>query len=203
MQDSVAHIFIVDDDESMRNVICALLKRNNYECTCFSDATECLQKLNEENLDYSQGCDLLITDMRMPGKDGLQLLDEVRSAMPWLPIVIMSAFGDIPLSVKALKTGAFDFIEKPIEEEKLLEVVESALLREASWKDPLHGKPLTRAERIVLRLIMEGLGNKRIAYILERSERTIEVHRSRIMRKLGVDNVVDLVKRASTMGLGD
>lgn len=110
MQDSVAHIFIVDDDESMRNVICALLKHNNYECTCFSDAIECLKKLNAENLDYSQGCDLLITDMKMPGKDGLQLLDEVRSAIPWLPIVIMSAFGDIPLSVKALKTGAFDFI---------------------------------------------------------------------------------------------
>ena len=87
--------------------------------------------------------------------------------------------------------------------EKLINVDESALLREGTWKNPLLGKPLTRAERIILRLVMEGIGNKRIAYILERSERTIEVHRSRIMRKLGVDNVVDLVKRAATMALGD
>lgn len=203
MQESVAHIFIVDDDESMRSVLCTFLKRHKYECTCFADANECFNKLNEVNQDYSQGCDLLITDVKMSGKSGIELLDEVRTAMPWLPIVVMSAYGDIPMSVKALKTGAFDFVEKPIDESKLLEVVESALLKESAWKDPLHGRPLTRAERIVLRLIMEGIGNKRIAYILERSERTIEVHRSRIMRKLGVDNVVDLVKRATAMGLGD
>ena len=203
MQDSVAHIFIVDDDESMREIICTILQNHKYHCTCFSDANECVKKLNEETQDHSQGCDLLISDLKMPGKDGMELLDEVRASMPWLPIIIMSAYGDIPMSVKAVKIGAFDFIEKPVEEEKLISVVESALLREGTWKDPLHGKPLTRAERIVLRLIMEGIGNKRIAYILERSERTIEVHRSRIMRKLGVDNVVDLVKRASTMGLGD
>ena len=203
MQDSGAHIFIVDDDESMRIVLSTLLKNHEYECTCFADADECFKKLNEANRDLSQGCDLLITDVKMPGKNGIELLDEVRTAMPWLPIIIMSAYGNIPMSVKALKTGAFDFVEKPIDESKLLKVVESALLKESAWKDPLYGRPLTRAERIVLRLIMEGIGNKRIAYILERSERTIEVHRSHVMRKLGVDNVVDLVKRATAMGLGD
>jgi two-component system response regulator FixJ len=200
MHDSVAHIFIVDDDECIRRAICALLKHHKYECTCFSNANECLKKLSEVNQDYTQGCDLLITDVKIPGKDGIELLAEIRAAIPWLPVVVMSAYGDIPMSVKALKIGAFDFVEKPIEEKKLLDVVESALLKESTWKDPLQGKPLTRAERIVLRLIMEGIGNKRIAYILERSERTVEVHRSRIMRKLGVDNVVDLVQRATAMG---
>ncbi|MFC1781438.1 response regulator transcription factor [Planctomycetota bacterium] len=203
MQDSISRIFIVDDDEYMQSIMCALLKSHKYECICFSNANECFKKLNKANEDYRQGCDLLITDLKMPEKDGLELLDEVKSMMPWLPVVIMSAYGDISMSVKALKTGAFDFIEKPINEEKLIKIVESALLRDSAWKDRLQGKPLTRAERIVLRLIMEGIGNKRIAYILERSERTIEVHRSRIMRKLGVDNVVDLVKRATTMGWGD
>jgi two-component system response regulator FixJ len=200
MQDSVAHIFIVDDDECIRRAICVLLRHHRYECTCFSSADECLKKLSEVNQDYTQGCDLLITDVKIPGKDGIELLTEIRAAIPWLPVVVMSAYGDIPMSVKALKVGAFDFVEKPLDEKKLLEVVESALLKESAWKDPLQGKPLTRAERIVLRLIMEGIGNKRIAYILERSERTVEVHRSRIMRKLGVDNVVDLVQRATAMG---
>ena len=200
MQDYVAHIFIVDDDECMRRAICAMLKHHKYECTGFSNANDCLKKLGEVNQDYTQGCDLLLTDVKIPGKDGIELLSEIRASIPWLPVVVMSAYADIPMSVKALKIGAFDFVEKPIDEKKLIEVVESALLKESTWKDPLQGKPLTRAERIVLRLIMEGIGNKRIAYILERSERTVEVHRSRIMRKLGVDNIVDLVQRATAMG---
>lgn len=203
MQDSVTHIFIVDDDEDMRTAICVLLKRNKYECTCFASAQECLMKLHEISRDYSQGCDLLIADVKMPTKGGIELLNEIKASIPWLPVVLMTAYADIPMSVKALKTGAFDFVEKPINEEKLIRIVESALLKESANKDPLRGKPLTRTERIVLCLILEGIGNKRIAYILERSERTIEVHRSHIMRKLGVDNVVDLVKRATAMGLGN
>ena len=102
MQDSVAHIFIVDDDESIRQIICTILQNHKYQCTCFSDANECVKKLNEENQDYSHGCDLLISDLKMPGKDGIELLDEVRASMPWLPIIIMSAYGDIPMSVKAV-----------------------------------------------------------------------------------------------------
>lgn len=104
------------------------------------------------------------------------------------------------MSVQAVKIGAFDFLEKPVDETRLLGLVESALLKEAELHDPLVGKPLTRTERIVLCLILEGISNKRIAYILERSERTIEVHRSRVMRKLGVDNLVDLVKKSTAMG---
>ena len=202
MQDSVAHIFIVDDDEDLRSAISVLLKRHKYVCTCFASAQECLEKLNEISQDYSQGCDLLIADVKMPEKGGIELLNEVKVALPWLPVIMITAYADVPMTVQALKTGAFDFVEKPINEENLLKVVESALFKESANKDPLRGKPLTRAERIVLRLILEGIGNKRIAYILERSERTIEVHRSHIMRKLGVDNVVDLVKRATAMGLG-
>jgi len=138
--------------------------------------------------------------VKMPGRDGMQLLQEVRAAFPWIPVIMMTAYGSIPMSVQAVKIGAFDFIEKPVEEARLLSVVESALLREAELHDPLVGKPLTRTERIVLCLILEGISNKRIAYILERSERTIEVHRSRVMRKLGVDNLVDLVKKSTAMG---
>jgi two-component system response regulator FixJ len=197
---AVARVFIVDDDECIRAALCAILKRAKYDCTCFPDVAGCLEELKSQNRDLAEGCDLLLTDVKMPGKGGLDLLQEVRATFPWIPVIMMTAYGSIPMSVQAVKTGAFDFIEKPVEEAKLLSVVESALLKGAELHDPLVGKPLTRTERIVLCLILEGISNKRIAYILERSERTIEVHRSRVMRKLGVDNLVDLVKKSTAMG---
>lgn len=199
-ENAVACVFVVDDDECIRAAVCAMLKRAKYECLCFPDVASCLEELKAQNRDLGEGCDVLITDVKMPGKGGLELLSEVRALFPWIPVVMMTAYGSIPMSVQAVKTGAFDFIEKPVEETKLLSVVESALLKGAELHDPLVGKPLTRTERIVLCLILEGISNKRIAYILERSERTIEVHRSRVMRKLGVDNLVDLVKKSTAMG---
>ncbi len=201
MNDSaVAHVFVVDDDECIRAAVCAILKRATYDCTCFPDVPSCLDELKAQSRALAEGCDLLITDVKMPGKGGLDLLQEVRTLFPWIPVIVMTAYGSIPMSVQAVKTGAFDFIEKPVEEAKLLSVVESALIKGAELHDPLVGKPLTRTERIVLCLILEGISNKRTAYILERSERTIEVHRSRVMRKLGVDNLVDLVKKSTAMG---
>jgi two-component system response regulator FixJ len=199
-ESAVACVFVVDDDECIRAAVCAMLKRAKYDCVCFPDVVSCLEEIKTQNRDLGEGCDVLISDVRMPGKDGLELLSEVRALFPWIPVIMMTAYGSIPMSVQAVKTGAFDFIEKPVEEAKLLSVVESALLRGAELHDPLVGKPLTRTERIVLCLILEGISNKRIAYILERSERTIEVHRSRVMRKLGVDNLVDLVKKSTAMG---
>ncbi len=199
-ESAIACVFVVDDDECIRAAVCAMLKRAKYECLCFPDVASCLEELKAQNRDLGEGCDVLISDVKMPGKDGLELLSEVRTLFPWIPVIMMTAYGSIPMSVQAVKTGAFDFIEKPVEEAKLLSVVESALLKGAELHDPLVGKPLTRTERIVLCLILEGISNKRIAYILERSERTIEVHRSRVMRKLGVDNLVDLVKKSTAMG---
>ncbi len=201
MKDSpVARIFVVDDDECIRAAVCAILKRAKYDCACFPDVASCLNELKAPNRDLAEGCDVLITDVKMPGKGGMDLLQEVRATFPWIPVIMMTGYGSIPMSVQAVKIGAFDFIEKPVDEAKFLSLVESALLKEAELHDPLVGKPLTRTERIVLCLILEGISNKRIAYILERSERTIEVHRSRIMRKLGVDNLVDLVKKSTSMG---
>jgi two-component system, LuxR family, response regulator FixJ len=201
MNDSaVARVFVVDDDECIRAAVCATLKRARYDCTCFPDVAGCLEELRSQSHDLAEGCDLLITDVKMPGKGGLDLLEEIRTTFPWIPVIMMTAYGSIPMSVQAVKTGAFDFIEKPVDGTKLVGIVEAALLKKAELHDPLIGKPLTRKERIVLCLILEGISNKRIAYILERSERTIEVHRSRVMRKLGVDNLVDLVKKSTAMG---
>jgi FixJ family two-component response regulator len=196
----VAHIFVVDDDECIRFAISTVLQEANYNCSCFPDAESCLAAMRSQHPDHGEACDLLITDLKMPDKDGLDLLKEVRATFPWIPVVIMTAYGTIPASVQAVKIGAFDFIEKPVDHARLLSIVEAALMKEVGLHDPLVGKSLTRSERIVLCLVLEGISNKRIAYILERSERTIEVHRSRIMRKLGVENVVDLVKKATAQG---
>lgn len=188
-----AHIFVVDDDDCIREAAYEMLKAARYQCTCFADGDSCLRELEIHK------CELLITDVKMPGKNGIEVLEEALHMAPWLPIIVMTSYADVPMSVKALKAGAYDFIEKPINCTELLGVTRLALKQ--TWFDTCSlGKSLTKTERIVLRLLMQGMSNRRIAYVLQRSERTIEVHRGHIMQKLGVDNIVDLVKRASAMG---
>ena len=189
-----AQIFIVDDDHCIRDAIVLHLKNSHRECTCFENADDCLQQLRV------QSCNLLITDIRMPGKSGMELLSEVKQTSPWVPVLVMSSYGDIPLSVKAVKAGAVDFIEKPIDWNTFVPLVQS-VLEQNDLNNVLKGKPLTKMELVVLRLILQDKSNKEIARILHRSVRTVEVHRSNLMRKLDVDSVVDLVKRAVVMGL--
>ncbi len=173
-----------------------MLEHLDVEVSCFSCASDCLKQLR------SQRCDLLITDVEMPGMDGLALVEEAKRIAPWMKVLVVSGYGDIPMAVRALKVGAINFIEKPLSRENLMSAVESALAQVPA-ADPLTGKELTRTERMVLHHILGGNSNKQTASILHRSEKTIEVHRNHIMRKLGVDNVVALVKRAAAMGLVD
>lgn len=193
--DLKAHIFVVDDDPCILDAISLNLNNARFGCTCFESADDCLERLQ------TQKCDLIITDVRMPGRDGMELLTEVKRLFPWLPVIVMTSYGDIPLAVKALKTGAADFVEKPLEWERFLVLVDSTL-QQNDLSNFLKGKSLTKTEKIVLRMILHGHTNKEIAHIMGRSIRTIEVHRSHIMRKLGVDNVVELVKRSTAMDLG-
>ena len=189
-------IYVVDDDPCICDTMSLILKHANFRCVCFSNAEDCLEELRSLN------CDLLITDLRMAGKDGIELLGEVKRIMPWLPVVIMTSYGDISMSVKAVKRGAFDFIEKPFESKRLLETVEKALKRN-NLTNLLRGKSLTKTEMIVLRLLLQGKSNKETAHILNRSVRTVEDHRGHIMHKLDVDNIVELVTRAAALGLLD
>jgi two-component system response regulator FixJ len=189
-------VFVVDDSQDMLDVVSTILESARFECACFRSADECIQQLQ------TRSCDLLITDVKMPGKDGIELLAEAKHIAPWLPVLVVTSYGDIPMAVNAVKAGAFDFIEKPLDVQKLLPAVESAL-KQNEPADLLKGKPLSKAEAKVLRLILQGRSNKEIARVLKRSVRTVEVHRSHIMHKLDVDNVVDLVKRAAAMGLGE
>jgi two-component system response regulator FixJ len=192
----IRHIFFVDDEAGIREIVRKTLKSPDTEVSCFASARACLEQLR------SRKCDLLITDVRMPGMDGLELLTRTRRIAPWVAVLVVSGYGDIPMAVRALKAGAADFIEKPLTKEGLLSAVESALALKAE-ADPFVGKELTKAERRVLHFILEGKSNRETAHILHRSEKTIEVHRNHIMRKLGVDNVVGLIRRAAAMGLID
>ncbi|MHC4424489.1 MAG: response regulator transcription factor [Planctomycetota bacterium] len=190
------HIFVVDDEPKVCQIICETLENAGAQVSCFVRAAECLEQL------HSQRCDLLITDLRMPGIDGVELLKGARGLTPWLPVLIITGYGDVRTAVKAMKAGAVDFIEKPLVKNDFVQKVKSILQRSAS-ADAFLGKSLTRTEKRVLRLVVDGKSNTEIANLLHRSKRTIEVHRAHLMEKLGVDNIVDLVKRVAVMKLID
>ena len=188
------HVFFVDDKPKVRKMVCRTLEQANLKVSCFTRAIECLKQLR------CQTCDLLITDVKMPEMDGIELVCRAKRVVPWLPILVVTGYADIPLAVRAIKAGALDFIEKPLEGSSFLATVEAAL-KQNSMDNRFLGKAVSKAEKKVLRLLLDGKSNKEIAYILHRSIRTIEDHRLHIMRKLDVDNLVDLVKRAAAMGL--
>jgi two-component system response regulator FixJ len=169
------------------------LKQLGYNVTCFANAAECLDALQ------IQSCALLITDVKMPGMDGIELVHKAKQITPWVSVLVITGYGDIPMAVRAMKAGAFDFIEKPLHRENFLSIVKSAM-EQGYQAGSRKGKRLGKMERIVLRLILQGLSNKEMADILQRSRRTIEEHRKHIMDKLGVKTTVELVKRASLMG---
>jgi len=187
-------IFVVDDEPNVRKAVARTLEKVGVEVRCFAGAAGCLRQLSSER------CDLLITDVRMPKMDGIELLAEAKRVAPWLPVLVITGYGDIPLAVRAIKTGAADFIEKPLHKETLSRKVQSILKRN-SPPDSYKGRPLTKVKLKVLRLIANGKSNKEIAQLLRRSIRTIEDHRSHIMRRLAVRNVIELVERAIIMAL--
>ncbi len=188
------HIFFVDDEPKIREVVSETIEQLGVKVSCFASAADCLEQL------VFQRCDLLITDVKMPEMDGMELLAKAKRRAPWLPILVITGYGDIPMAVTAIKAGAVDFIEKPLDKKSFLWKVKS-ILQQSTFDDSYRGKPLTESEMIVLKLVITGKSNKKIAYLLHRSVRTIEVHRSHLMRKLDVDNVIDLVKRVAMMGL--
>ena len=176
------HIFFVDDESKVREVVSETLGELGLKVSSFDRAEDCLRQL------HSQKCDLLITDLRMSEMDGIELLAEAKNLVPWVPVLIITGYGDIPTSVTAIKTGAVDFIEKPLDKETFLHKVKSILEQNTST-DTSTGKPLTQSEIRVLKLVIDGKSNKEIAHLLKRSVRTVEVHRAHGMHKLGVDTL--------------
>jgi two-component system, LuxR family, response regulator FixJ len=188
-------IFLVDDDPNVLETICETLEQICSKVSCFTNAAECLEQLGTER------CNLLITDLKMPGMDGIELLTRVKRLAPWMPVLVVTGYGDIPKAVTAIQAGAAGFIEKPLVRELFLRKVQSLLCKDAVINSSLIGKALAEMERKVLELVVEGKTSKEIAHLLHRSTRTIEWHRNHIMCKLGVDNIADLMKQAVAMGM--
>lgn len=190
------HVCVVEDEPKVRAVLHKTLERAGLTVSCFGSADDCLAYLDHGK------CDLLVTDVRMPEKDGIELLAEVKRILPWLPVLVVTGFGDVPMAVKAFKMGAADFIEKPLDRDTFLAAVRTLLARNPVLK-VLRDQTLTRMELKVLYQILEGRNNREIADVLSRSHRTVEVHRRHLMQKLKANNVVELLRQAAQLHLFD
>lgn len=189
-------VYIIDDDEAIRDSMSMLLETIELPHQCFASAAEFL-----EIHDGSQrGC--LVLDIRMPHMNGLELQKKLNELGCLLPIIFMTGHGDIPMAVEAMRAGALDFMRKPVREQDLLDRIQQALDHE-SGKFDLHEKmagiksciaTLTPKEHEVFDRVAEGQANKVIAAELGVSERTVEVHRAQVMKKLGVRTLADLVR---------
>lgn len=188
------HVFFVDDDQKIRRVVSESLKQLGVDVQCFARGEHCLQQLSQTE------CDLLITDVVLPGMDGLELLTRARRVAPWLPVLLVSGYADVHQAIKAGRQGAVDFFEKPIDLKSFLAAVKRALQKNGQH-DVHRGNGLTPAEQMILRFVLDGKSNRQIARRLHRSRRTIEVHRQHIMHKLDAHNLIDLVRACIRLGL--
>ncbi|TCS61209.1 response regulator transcription factor [Varunaivibrio sulfuroxidans] len=195
-----ATVFIVDDNESMRNSLCYLIESMGYKVVSFSSAHAFL----EENLGVVtfEGPVCLLLDVRMPGMSGLELQEELKKCSVDIPVIFITSHGDVPSAVRALKNGAFDFIEKPFSDQILLDRIREALLeyarsqtqRERQGKTMERLQSLTARQRQVLDLVVAGKQNKEISYQLDISMKTVEMHRHHIMEKLDAHSVAEITR---------
>lgn len=195
-------LHVIDDDAGLRDALAFLLEVNGVNARFYESGDAFLAALPVE-----QGC--LLTDVRMPGLTGLQLVRELKDRGVDLPVIVMTGHGDVPLAVEAMKAGVVDFIEKPFSDEVLLAAVKAAFERLNNDVEPdaarlaAEGRlaQLSPRERDVLAGVVEGKLNKVIAYELEISPRTVEIYRANLMSKTGARNVADLMRIALAAGL--
>lgn len=198
-------VFVVDDDPSVCRSIERLIQSIGFKVESFKSAAEFLQRQRPE------GPACLVLDVRLPGLSGLDLQRELTNAGIRLPIVFMTAHGDIPMTVRAMKGGAVEFLTKPFRSEHLLYAVRSAIdrdrhaFKQRSELAELHCRYnlLTLREKEVFALLISGLLNKQIAGELATTERTIKFHRAHVMQKMQAESVADLVKMAQKLGLSE
>ena len=194
-------VYVVDDDASVRKSVGRLLRTAGLQVEAFASADEFLAHPSSNET----AC--LLLDLKMPGRNGLELQEALVAARKPIPIVFVSGHGDIPASVRAMKGGAVDFLTKPYSVEELLEAVERAMAkdkrdrREQAQVTELESRAraLTPREAEVLRLVVRGLLNKQVAAELGISEKTVKVHRARVMHKMRADSMADLVRMAGRL----
>jgi FixJ family two-component response regulator len=198
-------VFVVDDDASVRRALARLIKSAGHQVQTFASAREFLgTKAGGEEA----AC--LVLDVRMPGLTGIDLQRELQTLNREIPIVFITGHGDIPMSVKAMKAGAVDFLSKPVKDTDLLRAIEQAIAR--AYRDRVERKEiediqrrvenLTPREREVMARVARGMPNKLIAFELGIAEKTIKVHRARVMKKMQAGSLAELVRLAERVGIG-
>src|SRR5262245_53623277 len=195
-------VFVIDDDEAMRDSLHFLLESAGFEVTLFESAQVFLTRI--DSLDF--GC--VVSDVRMPGVDGTEMLRRLKGHNSRLPVIIMTGHGDVPLAVEAMKLGAVDFLEKPFDDDVLIAMIEAALKRaepearnEAATREIAERvASLSPRERQVMDGLVAGLSNKAIAREYDISPRTIEVYRANVMTKMQAGSLSELVRLAMRAG---
>ncbi len=197
-------VFVVDDDESVRKSLARLLRSVDLEVQTFPTPAAFLSHPRPDR----PAC--LVLDLRMPGASGLAVQEELARTGAELPVLFLTGHADVPTSVRAMKAGAVDFLEKTLDDQALLDAIQKALGRARElWMARTERTrierlvaTLTRRERDVHRLIVTGLPNKQVADRLGAAEKTIKVHRARVMEKMKADSLAQLVHMAHVVGLG-
>lgn len=196
MDKDTAIVYVVDDDEAVRESLKVLLESVDLSCQAYASAAEFL-----EDHDPSQhGC--LVADIRMPGMSGLDLQDELNRRSSTIPILFITGHGDVPMAVDAMKSGALDFIQKPFRDQDLIDRIHEALERDEERREDnralseIRGRVarLTGRETEVMHRVVKGQANKVIALDLGVSQRTVEIHRARVMQKMGARSLAELVR---------
>jgi len=195
-------VYVIDDDEAMRDSLDFLLGSAGFDVAMFESAHQFLDAVS--NIDF--GC--VLSDVRMPGIDGIELLKRLKATHGAFPVLIMTGHGDVPLAVEAMKLGAVDFLEKPFEDDRLIGMIDAAL-REAESSARTEAvtldvsariAALSPRERQVMDGLIAGLSNKLIAREYDISPRTIEVYRANVMTKMQANNLSELVRLAIRAG---
>lgn len=196
-------VFIIDDNPAIRDSLQWLLESVGLRAVTFARGQDFLDAFEPGQY----GC--LLLDVRMPGMSGLHLLEKLRQAGIDLPVIIITGYGDVPVAVAAMKGGAVDFIEKPFNEQLLLDSVQNALAQDQAQRQSRLRRQeviqrfasLTRREEEVMKWVVEGLPNKDIAENLSVSRKTVEVHRAKVMAKMQAESLSDLIQMAIVVGI--
>jgi FixJ family two-component response regulator len=205
MSSLLPNVFLIDDDASVRRALARLIKSAGHQVRTFASAREFL----DTSADAEEAA-CLVLDVRMPGLTGIDLQRELQTMNRNVPIVFITGHGDIPMSVSAMKRGAVDFLPKPVKDTDLLRAIAQAIAR--AYRDRAGRKEiediqrrvenLTPREREVMALVASGMPNKRIAFELGTVEKTIKVHRARVMEKMQAGSLAELVRLAERVGIG-